>query len=73
MQRIPDRAAGRGGIGAAILSTRIASLPADLIRHDLITTQAPVPEAALTEIVDSIFLPSPAGTDPRPLTTHRHS
>jgi hypothetical protein len=57
MQRILDRAAARGEISPAVLGTRIASLPVDLIRHDLIMTQAPVPDAALIEIVDSIFLP----------------
>jgi hypothetical protein len=29
----------------------------DLVRHDLIMTQAPMPDAALTEIIDTIFLP----------------
>jgi hypothetical protein len=29
----------------------------DLVRHDMIFTQAPVSEAALAEIVDTIFLP----------------
>jgi hypothetical protein len=29
----------------------------DLVRHELIMTQAPVPDATLVEIVDRIFLP----------------
>jgi hypothetical protein len=29
----------------------------DLVRHELIMTQAPVPDAILVEIVDRIFLP----------------
>jgi AcrR family transcriptional regulator len=57
MQRILQRAVERGEISPAILSTRIASLPMDLVRHDLIMTQAPMPDAALTEIIDTIFLP----------------
>jgi AcrR family transcriptional regulator len=57
MKRILDRAVERGEISPAILGTRIASLPVDLIRHDLIMTQAPVPDATLTEIVDNMFLP----------------
>jgi AcrR family transcriptional regulator len=57
MQRILQRAVERGEISPDILGTRIASLPADLIRHDMIMTQAPVPDATLIEIVDTIFLP----------------
>jgi AcrR family transcriptional regulator len=57
MERILDRAVKRGEANPAILGTRIASLPTDLIRHDLIVTQEPVPDAALIEIVDTIFLP----------------
>jgi AcrR family transcriptional regulator len=57
MRRILDRAIERGEISPAILGTRIASLPMDLIRHDLIMTQAPVPDAKLIEIVDAVFLP----------------
>jgi hypothetical protein len=34
-----------------------ASLPVDLVRHDLIMNQAPVPDDTLVEIVDRIFLP----------------
>jgi AcrR family transcriptional regulator len=57
MERILARAAERGEISPAILGTRIASLPTDLARHDLIITQEPVPDATLIEIVDTIFLP----------------
>jgi hypothetical protein len=57
MRRILDRAVERGEISPAVLGTRIASLPVDLIRHDLIMTQEPVPDATLTAIVDTIFLP----------------
>jgi AcrR family transcriptional regulator len=57
MRRILDRAVERGEISPAVLGTRIASLPVDLIRHDLIMAQAPVPDATLTEVVDTIFLP----------------
>jgi AcrR family transcriptional regulator len=57
MRRILDRAVERGEISPAILGTRIASLPRDLLIHDLVMTQAPVPDAALIEIVDTVFLP----------------
>jgi len=57
MERILDRAVERGEASPAVIGTRIASLPVDLIRHDLILTQEPVPDATLIEIVDAIFLP----------------
>ena len=52
-----ERAIARGEIDPARLSPRLRSLPVDLVRLDLIMTQRPVPEAALVEIVDRIFLP----------------
>ncbi len=55
--QIIDRAIARGEIDPARLSPRIRSLPVDLVRHDVIMTQQPVPDATLVEIVDRIFLP----------------
>ena len=52
-----ERAVARGEIDPARLSPRIRSLPVDLVRHDLIMTQRPVPDATLVEFVDRIFLP----------------
>ena len=52
-----ERAIARGEIDPARLSPRVRSLPVDLVRHDLIWTQAAVPDATLVEIVDRIFLP----------------
>ncbi len=57
MAPIIQRAIERGEIGPGLLSPRIVSLPGDLVRHDLIMTQAPVPDDTLIEIVDRIFLP----------------
>ncbi len=57
MQAILSRAAARGEIDPGRLTPRIASLPVDLVRHDLIMTLAPVPDSTLVEIVDRIFLP----------------
>jgi AcrR family transcriptional regulator len=54
---IIERAVARGEIDPRRLSPRICALPADLVRHDLIMTQMPVPDATLVEIVDHIFLP----------------
>ncbi|MEU1406902.1 TetR/AcrR family transcriptional regulator [Streptomyces sp. NPDC005728] len=52
-----DRAVGRGEIEPERLSERIKSLPFDLLRHEILTTFAPVPDHVLEEIVDTIFLP----------------
>jgi AcrR family transcriptional regulator len=57
MQIVLDRAVARGEIDPDRLSPRIASLPLDLVRHDLIMNRSPVPDPALIEIVDRIFLP----------------
>jgi AcrR family transcriptional regulator len=52
-----ERAIARGEIDPARLSPRVRTLPVDLVRHELIMTQAPVPDATVVEIVDRIFLP----------------
>lgn len=39
------------------LSPRIASLPVDLVRHDVIMSRAPAPDGTLVEIVDRVFVP----------------
>lgn len=57
MAAIIQRAVERGEVDPGRLSPRMASLPVDLVRHDAIMNQAPVPDDTLTEIVDRIFLP----------------
>jgi AcrR family transcriptional regulator len=57
MPAILTRAAARGEIDPERVTPGIASLPVDLVRHDLIMTLAPVPDDRLVEIVDQIFLP----------------
>ena len=56
MTDVLDRAAARGEIRDDI-SPRVARLPIDLLRHELILTQQPPSQRALEEIVDDIFLP----------------
>lgn len=51
------RAIDRGEIDAGRITPRIARLPIDLVHHDMTMTLAPMTEAALVEIVDTIFLP----------------
>ncbi len=57
MQAILDRAAARGEIDPDRISPRLAALPIDLVRHDLIMNRSPVPDPDLIEIVDNLFLP----------------
>jgi hypothetical protein len=57
MTQILERAVARGEVKPGRVTPRIASLAVDLVRHDLIMTQEPVPDATLVEIVDKIFMP----------------
>jgi AcrR family transcriptional regulator len=57
MAAIIERGVERGEVDPQRLTPHIASLPVDLVRHDLIMNQAPVPDETLIEIVDHIFLP----------------
>jgi len=71
MATILQRAVEGGEIKADRVSPRIASLPVDLVRHDLIMNQAPVPDDTLIEIVDRIFLPLLRPTKPRSARSRR--
>ena len=57
MAVILQRAQSRGEVSANRISSRIARLPVDLFRHEMIITQDVVPDSVLEEIVDHIFLP----------------
>ncbi|MFF2324482.1 MULTISPECIES: TetR-like C-terminal domain-containing protein [unclassified Streptomyces] len=52
-----DRAAERGEIDPEHVTDRMMSLPFDLLRHELLTTNTPASDATLEEIVDTLFLP----------------
>jgi AcrR family transcriptional regulator len=51
------RGMDRGEIDRSKLTPRIASLLPDLLRHEILMTLKPVPNAVIAEFVDDIFLP----------------
>jgi AcrR family transcriptional regulator len=51
------RAVDRGEIDPVKLTPRIATLPFDLLRHELLMTLQPVPDETIIAIVDEVFLP----------------
>jgi AcrR family transcriptional regulator len=57
MMTILTRAAARGEVRLEHITPRIASLPIDLLRNELLTTRTPASATAIVEIVDEIFLP----------------
>ncbi|WP_068424901.1 TetR/AcrR family transcriptional regulator [Piscicoccus intestinalis] len=63
VQTMYDEAIARGEIDPARLTPRIAALPVDLMRMEIVTRLEPVPQDVIEEIVDTIFLPlvRPAG------------
>ena len=52
-----ERAVGRGDIDDQRLTPRIASMPLDLMRAEVVTTMRPMSTGTIEEIVDSMFLP----------------
>ena len=56
MSGVLDRAAARGEARENI-PPRVARLPLDLLRHELLLTRQPPSQRTLEEIVDEIFLP----------------
>ena len=57
METVIRRAVERGEIDPARVTPRIANLPFDLLRHEVMMTLAPVPKETIVDIVDDIFLP----------------
>jgi AcrR family transcriptional regulator len=47
----------RGEVNLGKISPRVISLPADLLRYEVLITQEPISDHTITEIVDDIFLP----------------
>jgi AcrR family transcriptional regulator len=52
-----QRAIARGEVRAECVTERIARLPVDLFRYEIMLTLQPMSDEAIEEIVDTIFLP----------------
>jgi hypothetical protein len=57
MDEIIQRAIDRGEIQPEQVTERIAHLPVDLFRHELVMTLQPLSDETIEEIVDTVFLP----------------
>jgi len=57
LETVLRRGVERGEIDARKLTQRIATLPTDLLRHEMLMTLREVPDATIVEIVDDVFLP----------------
>jgi hypothetical protein len=57
LERVIQRGVARGELDQSRLTSRISSLPLDLLRHEVIMTRKPVSKELIVEIIDSIFLP----------------
>jgi AcrR family transcriptional regulator len=57
VEKVVKRAVERGEIDPARLTPRIIDLPFALFRHEWMMTLRPVPDHALRQIVDDIFIP----------------
>ena len=51
------RAVARGEVRPGQISARVARVPVDLFRHELVMTLQPVADETIEGIVDEIFLP----------------
>jgi AcrR family transcriptional regulator len=51
------RGANRGEIDLARITNRVASLPIELARHDMLMTLKPLSDKSIEEIIDEVFLP----------------
>ncbi|WP_210593821.1 TetR/AcrR family transcriptional regulator [Streptomyces sp. GESEQ-35] len=57
LRTVVARAAERGEIPTADLPRRVLTLPADLLRHEILLSRQPLTDQTLAEIVDDVFLP----------------
>lgn len=57
MVAILKNAEKRGEVKLENISPRVISLPADLLRYEVLTTHEPISDKTIADIVDDIFLP----------------
>jgi AcrR family transcriptional regulator len=57
LEQVIQRAVDRGEIQSEQVTERIARLPADLFRYEILMTLRPLSDETIDEIVDTIFLP----------------
>ncbi|ELR84880.1 TetR family transcriptional regulator [Mycobacterium sp. H4Y] len=57
LDQVIQRAIDRGEIEPDQLTERIARLPVDLFRYEVLMTLRPLPDEAIEEIVDTVWLP----------------
>lgn len=57
MRRTYERAAARGEIDPARITDRTVRVPGELLRHEMLMTLAPLPDASIDSIVDEVVLP----------------
>jgi AcrR family transcriptional regulator len=57
LDEVIERAVARGEIRAGQISDRVARVPVDLFRYELMMTLQPVSDRVIDEIVDDVFLP----------------
>ena len=57
LDEVIERAVARGEIRAGQVSDRVARLPVDLFRYELMMTLQPLADEVIEEIVDTVFLP----------------
>ncbi|MDM3973196.1 TetR/AcrR family transcriptional regulator [Mycobacterium marseillense] len=57
LEQAIQRAVDRGEIERDQLTERIARLPVDLFRYEVLMTLRPLPDEAIEEIVDTVWLP----------------
>ena len=56
-EKLVERAVQRGELTDEPRSPRVVNLPFDLLRHDMLTSMAAVPDETIVEIVDTVWLP----------------
>lgn len=61
MDLVLSRARQRGEASASRVSTQVARLPVSVLHSELCLSTTPVPDPAITKIVDELFLPLAAG------------